>query len=453
MKIGLEIHVAMSNVKSKLFCSCANKVFQKPNINCCEICTGMPGSKPLVNEEAIKTGIKIGLALNCKINKEIFFSRKSYFYNDLPKNFQITQYEIPIGENGYIIVDGKKIRIRRLHIEEDPGKIIHIGAGITNAEYTLIDYNRSGIPLCEIVTEPDITSPEEAKRFLEILVSILEYLEVYDEKREGALRVDTNLSISDERVEIKNITGFKSVEDALKYEIKRHKKEQIKRETRMWDENAKITKPLRTKEEEEEYGYIFEPDLTPIKICEKLLKEIKESLPEMPWDKVKRYKNMGLKEDVAKAIANDVKLARFFENVIKDVDAHIVAKFFADKLLKTLNYNQMKINETKLTVEKIKLITKALENKQLTERAAEMILREAVVKELDIKKAIENKLLMNEEEIKKVVLKVIKEYKKAVEDLKSGKKQALNYLVGKVMSITKAKAEPNTVRKLIQKML
>ena len=238
MKIGIEIHVQLST-KSKVFCSCSTKSSNEPNTNTCEKCTGMPGSKPVLNKEAVNQAIKVGLALNCKIAKETFFSRKNYFYPDLSKNFQITQYEIPIGKKGNF----QNIGITRIHLEEDPGALIHKGSTC------LIDYNRSGIPLIEIVTDPDFKSPNEVRLFLRKLITLLSYLEVYSKKSDAALKADANISTTGEKVEIKNITGLKEIEKALNYEALRQEKEPAKKqETRGWDSTTNKTFLQRTKE-------------------------------------------------------------------------------------------------------------------------------------------------------------------------------------------------------------
>ena len=284
--MGLEIHVQL-NTNSKLFCSCSTKYEDKqPNEVTCPICLGFPGSKPKVNRAAIDFAILVAKALNCSINSPMFFSRKSYLYPDMPKNFQITQYEIPIAEKGILNIVDKKIRIRRVHIEEDPGKLIHVGGSITNAKYVLVDYNRSGVPLIEIVTEPDFESTKEVRKFLTKLSSILEYLDAYDPSGEGSLRVDANISLKGgERVEVKNITGFKNVEKALNFEIIRQKNSHnmnvdITRETRHFDAQTNTTASLRKKEFEEDYGYIFEPDLTKIEIDNKWVKGLVDNMPE-----------------------------------------------------------------------------------------------------------------------------------------------------------------------------
>ena len=297
--IGLETHVQL-NTKTKMFCGCSIKnIPDEPNSRCCPTCLGMPGSKPSLNRAALDAGVKIALALGCEVSGEVIFSRKTYFYPDMAKNYQITQYEIPIAKEGsFETIDSnekaKTIRIRRINLEEDPAKLHHEGGDITTADYVLIDYNRSGIPLCEIVTEPDISSPREARIFLQRLSTALEYLGVFS-KGEMSLRTDANVSVEgNNRVEIKNITSFADVEKALDYEIERQSNVidrggSIESQTMAWDSKHGVTKAMRKKETEEDYGYIFEPDLVAVDVKIEALKDIRKNLPEMPQQRYERY--------------------------------------------------------------------------------------------------------------------------------------------------------------------
>src|SRR3989344_5298653 len=288
--IGIEVHLQL-NLASKLMCSCSTKA-DKSNSRVCPTCLAMPGSKPVLNKKAIKLAIKLGLALNCTIQKENFISRKVYLYPDLASGYQRTQYESPLCINGHLRFKDKLIRIRRIHIEEDQASIQY-PKEIDNSEYCLLDYNRSGIPLCEIVTEPDLSSAKEAREFLEYLVSIIDYLDIYDSKN-FTIRVDANVSLpGTQRAEIKNITGFKSVEKAIGFEIIRQKgklrrNEEFKQETMHFDAATNKVIPLRAKEFEEDYGYIFDPDLPKIVVEEELIKKIKKTIPELPTEKIER---------------------------------------------------------------------------------------------------------------------------------------------------------------------
>jgi len=469
-KIGLEVHVPITSVITKAFCSCKNpariKGELKPNSICCPTCLGMPGSKPGTNKKMIQEILKIAIALNCKLNKEFFFSRKSYFYPDMSKNFQITQYEIAVGKDGYLELEingkRKKIRIRRIQFEEDPAKLSHVGASITESDYVLVDYNRSGTPLAEIVTEPDFESPKEARIFLQKLTTILDYLKVFDPVFESTIRCDSNISIEGgERVEVKNISGAQSVEKALSYEFIRQKNllrrgHKIVQETRAWDDIGKVTLTLRTKEMEEEYGYIFEPDLTRICVDPKLVKRLRKSLPELPDEKIKRYEKFGLTDVEATTIVSELELAEIFESLVSKYSARRVANIITGPLKKTLNYNTLRLRDTKITEKHIDSLLKLLTTNQITEKTAEMLLRDMIKKpqmpeKLIRKKGVER--LKDENVIEKAVKKVLDKNLQAILDYKSGKKSAFHFLVGKVMAETKGRADPEVIRKLIKKKL
>jgi len=314
--IGLEVHVQL-NTETKLFCPCSTKQAE-PNEHVCDVCLGFPGTKPVLNEKAIELALKIAYALELEINKEFMFSRKTYFYPDLAKNFQITQYEIPIAQNGKLRVGDKDIRIRRIHLEEDPARIVRKDG------YALVDYNRSGIPLVEIVTEPDLKSPREARLFVQKLQQILQFIYVSDFDKEGNMRIDANISTVryenkydykgglktekkyGERVEIKNISGAKEIEKALGYEALRQKNiHEVKMETRLWNEKTKTTSSAREKEGEADYGYIFEPDLPKFELSEGLLKKIQSKLPELPEKKKHRFLKYGLSEELVDTLLTE----------------------------------------------------------------------------------------------------------------------------------------------------
>lgn len=461
--IGIEIHVHLLT-KSKLFCSCSTDYEGKePNTLVCPICLGFPGSKPKVNKKAIDFGIMVAKALNCKINPEIFFSRKSYFYPDMPKNFQISQYEIPLAVSGYLEVFGKKIRIKRIHLEEDPGKLIHVGGDITSATHVLVDYNRAGIPLLEIVTEPDFESTKEVREFLSKLSSILEHLDVFDPSKEASLRVDANISLEGgERVEIKNITGFANVQKALDYEIIRQENlrkmgKKVERETRHFNAETKTTVTLRKKEFEEDYGYIFEPDLTKIEITQAWIKSLK--MPELPDKRVERFvKEYRIPKQQANTIVYiDKALADFFENCAKIYKNYRqLARWIVTDLLKCLNWNKIGIRESKVAPKTFVELLKLIDQKKISETLAKEIIKEYVPSGKSPKQIVmERKLAMikDKKEIEKVALEVINENKKAVEDLKAGKKKALEFLVGQVLKKTGKRADPKVVRKIIEKLI
>ncbi|MBL7170186.1 MAG: Asp-tRNA(Asn)/Glu-tRNA(Gln) amidotransferase subunit GatB [Candidatus Aenigmarchaeota archaeon] len=468
MMIGLEVHVQL-NTKSKMFCSCSTDYRDaKPNSKTCPICLGFPGSKPKVNKKALDYGISIAHALNCQILPEMFFSRKSYLYPDMSKNFQITQFEIPLGRKGYLTINSngqeKTINITRIHLEEDPAKLIHIGGDITTARYVHIDYNRSGIPLCEIVTEPDFRSSKEVRQFLTKLSAILEYLGVYDSSLEGSMRIDVNISIEGgKRVEIKNMSGFAKIEKALNYEVIRQRSilrngGEVQRETRAFNEAQGITKTLRTKEMEEDYGYIFEPDLTKIEISDEWKNKIKKNLPELPDHLVERFQEKyGLSDYQAKVIVYTGKaFSEFFEDCCKLFDKHVtVAKWMITHLLKCLNYQSINIKQSKLSVEKFVKFLKMMDEEKVTERLGKEMIKEITLTGEDPEKYLKKKGLrmVSKQELEKIVKKVLEKNKKAVEDYRSGKEKSLEFLIGQVLREIKAAGDPNEIRKIIQALV
>ncbi len=458
IKIGLETHVQLAT-RTKLFCSCSieNLGNAKPNTRVCEICLGFPGSKPKVNRKAIELALKVALALNCKINKRFFFSRKNYFYPDMAKNFQITQYEIPLAENGYLLVGEKKVRIKRVHLEEDPARLVHVGKSITQARYTLCDYNRSGVPLIEIVTEPDLSSPKEAREYLKTLMLVLEYLGVF-RADEQLMKSDANISVEGgERVEIKNITGFREVEQALSFEILRQKnllKRGLKpeRETRMWDPVSKTTKLLRKKEEEEDYGYIFEPDLPGFEIGQEEIEKIKQSLPELPQEKLERYVAIGVNKEIAKAIVSDLQLARLFEELLKEFHHSQLATPLL-VLKKILNYNDLLLSESKLQKEQFSELIRRFVSGKISQRAFELILREIILTPEKFEAMLKEYSKPDRKALEEVVKKVLKANERAVRDYLEGEEKALNFLVGQVMKETKGKADAKEAREIIRRIL
>ncbi|MCS7121593.1 MAG: Asp-tRNA(Asn)/Glu-tRNA(Gln) amidotransferase subunit GatB [Archaeoglobaceae archaeon] len=464
--IGLEVHVQLNKLKTKLFCSCPlNYHDSPPNTHVCPVCLGMPGAMPVLNKEAVKAAIKVAMALNAKIQQTVVFDRKNYFYPDLPKGFQISQYDRPLAFGGYVIVDvdgvEKRIDLKRIHIEEDPGKLYYKGS-ITVAKYSLIDYNRSGAPLLEIVTEPVMKSPKEARAFLNKLRILLEYLDVFDPELEGAMRVDANVSIAGGgRVEIKNISSFKGVEKALNYEIMRQRNlikmgRKIERETRHFDEAQSITVSLRSKEEEQDYRYFPEPDLVPINV-EELMKEVGK-LPELPEEKKERLKaQYGISENYAKVLVLDPKMSDYFEIVAKSVNAKIAATWVVDVLRGELNYrgwNFLKCFEKFPPEEFSKLLNYFLEEK-ITEKGVVEVLRTKLDQGGKVEEIVEKKRLfaIPKSEILNFCKEVIEENPKAVQDYYSGKKQAINFLVGQVMKKTKGRADPEETAKILSDLL
>jgi aspartyl-tRNA(Asn)/glutamyl-tRNA(Gln) amidotransferase subunit B len=472
-KIGLEIHIELKT-KSKMFCSCKNDPNEKhPNINICPICLGHPGVLPVINQEAVKKTIKTGLALNCQISNYSFFERKNYFYPDLPKGYQISQYSTPFCENGFLEIDGKKIRIRRVHLEEDTGRLIH------EKDCSLVDFNRAGIPLMELVTEPDIESPKEARKFAEELQLILRYLEVSNADMEkGEMRVEVNISLTKNqklgtKVEIKNLNSFRAIEKALEYEIERQTKilksrKKIIQETRGWDPAKEITFSQREKEEAHDYRYFPEPDLPPVCITENIIEEIKAELPEFPQQKRERFKKeYGLEENQIEIFVKNKDFGEYFEKIVSEFEPNLpkekiskliktTANYLISDLLGLLKGVPFEEKEILITPENFaKFITLIGEGK-ISSKIAKIVLEEMFKTGANPLKIIQEKeliLITDETEIEKIIKKVISQNKKAVEDFKKGKENALQFLIGQTMAQTKGKANPQLVREILQKLL
>ncbi|MCS7131031.1 MAG: Asp-tRNA(Asn)/Glu-tRNA(Gln) amidotransferase subunit GatB, partial [Archaeoglobaceae archaeon] len=464
---GLEVHAQLNKLKSKLFCSCSTDYHKSPpNTHVCPVCLGMPGAMPVINKEAVKAAIKVALALNSKIQPMTVFDRKNYFYPDLPKNFQISQYDRPLAIGGYVSIESdgkeKKIQLRRIHMEEDPGKLSYKGS-ITTATYSMIDYNRSGMPLLEIVTEPVISSPKEARAFLNKLRMVLEYLDVFNGELEGAMRVDANISIAGgNRVEVKNISSFKGVEKALNYEILRQKNllkrgKAIVRETRHFDESQEITLSLRSKEEEQDYRYFPEPDL-PVIFTAELIKEVEGTLPEMPEEKKERLKReYGIPENYSRVLILDLKMSDYFEKVAKLIEPKVAVTWVVDILRGELNYRDWSFYECfeKFSPEEFAKLLRFFLDEKITEKGVVEVIRTKLDKGGDVEKIIEEKGLfaIPKSDIERFCREAIQENPKAVQDYLSGKKQALNFIVGQVMKKTRGRADPEETAKIIAKML
>ncbi|HUS76991.1 MAG TPA: Asp-tRNA(Asn)/Glu-tRNA(Gln) amidotransferase subunit GatB [Methanothrix sp.] len=460
--IGLEIHVQLNRLQSKMFCGCSTAYHNSPpNSYTCPVCLGLPGSLPVINKKAVEYGIKVGLALNCKIEEETLFYRKNYYYPDLPKGFQISQYDYPLATQGHIMIlgdDGKErnIRINRAHMEEDPGRLVHAGT-IDKAKYTMVDYNRCGMPLLEVVTEPDLSSPKEARTFLDKLKSILEYLDVFDGSQEGSMRVDANISLKGgDRSEVKNISGFKGVEKALSYEITRQKNLQrrnikVVQETRHFDELRKITVSIRSKVGAHDYRYYPEADLAVMRIAP-WVPAIKDALPELPDAKRERFvKQYGLADDHAKSLTSEIKLANFYETVAAKAAPKLAAVWIADVLKGELNYRDLSIESFR--EEHMAEIVQMLEKAKITENGAVQIMRDL----LDKKGGTPQEIVLarglgkaEDDAVQKAVQEAVAESATAVADYRAGSERALNFIVGQVMKKTRGKASAGEVHRLVK---
>ena len=457
--VGLETHIQLKT-DSKLFCGCPTAVSEKPNSQTCEICLGHPGSKPMFNRRVLEFALKLCVALGCEIAPEIAFSRKTYFYPDNSKNYQITQYEIPLGGKGTIkLKSGKVVEIERIHIEEDPAALVHEGS-IDESPSVLIDYNRSGIPLCEIVTTPCMNSPAEGREFLKELVRVVKYLDIFDEKN-GVLKADLNVNLPGHpRVEIKNVSGFKDAEKAMNYELVRQKMvmkagKKTVMHTRAWTGSKTIM--LRTKESEQDYGYIIDADLPVFSITKEMIEDVRKQVPELAHVRAARYvSKLGLDDIDAEVMASDLVLAELFEEVSKKCDPVKAAHWMRKELLRVLHYNKKEISDLKFGVTEIVELLGMLDSSAISETTGQRLIEKMVEKKISPKKYVKNNNLeqvSDTKELEKICSEVVAGNEKAVEDLKSGNEKSFHFLVGQVMRVTKGKADPAVVNKIMKKVL
>lgn len=479
VKIGLEIHCQLTKLKSKLFCSCvANYRNREPNTNICPVCYGLPGSLPILNEKAIEFACMISIALACDIPENLSFARKNYFYPDLPKNFQITQYDSPesdsntcVGKSGKIKYGrNKTVRIRRIQLEEDPGRLVHemsSQSGGNSLAYTLIDYNRAGVALVEIVTEPEFNEPKDVRLFLNKITSILEYLDVCNINLEGSVRCDANVSIgTGKKVEIKNVGSFKDVEKALSYEITRQKtmnlhEIEIKGETRHWDDKRKITKQSRSKEEEEDYRYFPEPDIPLISIGNEFILNLRSQMPELPDQRRERFiSDYKLSDHVSEVLINHKEIADLFEKAVniyhspKSISNWIVSDlmgFIDYESLEGKSLNQIiKINEIHIAE-----LAKLVDENKINRTVAKKILTEIVNTGEMPSKILDSSELTridNSKTILEFIEQVFMSEKDAISDANKNPNVA-NFLLGKVMQITKGSVDPIKALEMIKKKL
>ena len=466
-KIGLEIHCQLTKLESKLFCSCkANYREFEPNTNVCPICMGIPGSLPLLNKKAVKKATLIAMALDCKTPEKIAFFRKNYFYPDLPKNFQITQlnadgYEnTSIGWKGKVIVDNKKIRIRRIQLEEDPGRLIYEGA-TERTKVTLVDYNRAGTPLVEIVTEPDFENPHHVRNFLNILSDLLENLGVSDPGLDGAMRADANVSIEGgSKVEIKNIGSFHDLEKAVHFEITRQQslaEREIKiiQETRHWDDKRKITVSARTKEEEEEYRYHLEADIPWVNIDSNTKNQLQIHMPENISSKKERYvSKYNIAPQVADILASDKYFSELFEKANNETNAKDIANMITTDLMGLVDTRE-KREQSKLQPTHLADLIQCIKSNKITRTSAKSALEEIVKTGKALPQIIEELDLGNvsdESTLSDIIVQILNEEIKAVENAKQNP-EIVNFLVGKIMQKTHGKADPELTLTLLKKNL
>lgn len=468
--IGLEVH-AQLKTKSKIFAPDGTEFGNEQNTQISPITLGMPGVLPVLNKGVVDMAILTGLALNCKIPNRCKFDRKQYFYPDLPKGYQISQYDEPICVNGYLDIQGKRIGITRAHLEEDAGKLVHAGAdGIAGSSYSLVDLNRAGTPLLEIVSEPDMRSSDEAKAYVEELRNILRYIGVCDGNlEEGSMRCDANISVmlkgSKEfgtRAEIKNVNSFRALQRAIEYEIERQidlveDGERVIQETRLWDDNSGETRSMRGKEDAHDYRYFPEPDLMPLEISREWVERINATMPELPRAKRERYMSLGLSEYDASIIVEQMDLALFFDETIKlGANVKTSVNFLMGEIAAYLKEEKLGINETKLTPENLVELVNLIEKGTISNNIGKQIIFTMLKEGTSASQIVEKQGLSqitDEGAIKEIVQKVIDSNQAQVNAYKSGKTQLFGFFVGQVMKETKGRANPKTVNELLKTLL
>ncbi|QQK07738.1 Asp-tRNA(Asn)/Glu-tRNA(Gln) amidotransferase subunit GatB [Miniphocaeibacter halophilus] len=467
--IGLEIHVELST-NSKMFCGCKNEFGSAPNTNVCPICLGHPGALPVMNKKALEYAIMAGLSFNCNIRNSFKMDRKKYFYPDLTKGYQITQQDMPLCENGYIEVhtkDGiKKIGLIRIHIEEDTGKSIHNEEG-----NTLLDYNRAGVPLIEIVSEPEMSNADEAKEFLENLKETLKFIGISDVKMEqGSLRCDVNINVIDEDsnfktriTEVKNLNSFKAVYKAINYEEKRHlemleNKDEGFKETRRWDDASNSTVVMRRKEEGSDYRFSVEGDIPVTIVEDEFIEEIKNNLPELPSQLMKRFiKEYNISEYDADILSRNKYLSKYFEIVTKEVkDPQLVSNWLLSDVLRRVNEAEIEFEEIKMESKNFAKLLNLIKNKDINNNTGKKVLRKLFEDNFDPEEYVKEKGLIqvnDDSVLEKIVDEVLANNQESINDYKNGKDRALGFLVGQCMKASKGKGNPQKFNEMILKKL
>ena len=472
--IGLEIHCELKT-KTKIFCGCATGFGADENTHVCPVCLGLPGVLPTVNKRVVEFAIKAGLATNCEINQSSKFDRKNYYYPDLPKNWQTSQYDLPICKNGWVDIEGdgekRRIRLTRIHMEEDAGKLVHSGTTIKDSATSDVDYNRTGVPLLEIVSEPDLRSAEEARAYMEKIKAIMEYIDVSNcRMEEGNLRADVNVSLRPvgtqelgTRTEMKNINSFKSLVDAIDYEIERQTEVledggHVVQETRTWDPARGITLSMRSKENAHDYRYMPEPDLPPIITSDETIEKYRRELPELPDARRARLTaDYGLSDYDAGIITSSRAMAEYFDAVVATgADAKLAANWMMGDLAKKLNEESLDIAKSPVDAQRLGEMIQLIMKNTISGKIAKKVFAEMWTNPDAPEKIVKDKGLVqitDASAIEGVVDEVIANNPKAVEEYKGGKKKAIGALVGQVMKATKGKANPQMVNQLLAKKL
>ncbi len=467
MVIGLEVH-AQLKTQTKIFGREGCEFGKNPNTETGPVTLAFPGVLPVLNKECVNKAILTGLALHSTIPDVCKFDRKQYFYPDLPKGYQISQYDEPICQGGWIQISNKKIGITRAHLEEDAGKLVHAGAsGLYGSSYSLVDLNRAGTPLLEIVSEPDMRSPEEAREYVETLRNILKYIGVCDGNlEEGSMRADANISIRPigqkefgTRAEIKNVNSFRALVRALEYEFVRQAEileegGKVIQETRLWDDNSGITSSMRGKEDAHDYRYFPEPDLMPLKISREWVEEIKRSMPELPDEKKERYIKSGLTEYDADVIVNQIEMALYFDKLLeKNVDAKTASNFLMGEVAAYLKEEKITIEDSKLTVDNFAKLLELLKKGTISNNIAKSLVIEILKTGEDAEALVEKKglsVISDESSILPIIKRIIESNPEQVAAYKGGKDKLFGFFVGQAMKETKGRANPQMLNKLLK---
>ena len=468
--IGLEVHIELAT-KTKIFCGCSTEFGSAPNTHTCPVCTGMPGSLPVLNKQVVEYAMAIGLATNCKITQVCKFDRKNYFYPDNPQNYQISQLYLPIARDGYVEIESgsgkKKVRIHEMHMEEDAGKLVHDEWDDTS----LVDYNRSGVPLVEIVSEPDMRSAEEVIAYLEKLRMIVQYLGASDCKlQEGSMRADVNLSIREvgaeefgTRTEMKNLNSFSAIARAIEGEMERQidlieDGKKVVQETRRWDDDKEYSYPMRSKEDAQDYRYFPEPDLAPIVISDEWLDEIRSRQPEFRDEKQARYKEQfGLPEYDINIITENKTLTDLFESCIElGAAAKEVSNWIMGDIMRLLKEKEMEASDIHFSPENLVKMIQMIESGAINRKVAKKVFEAIFDEDVDPEVYVEEnglKTVNDEGALRKVIEEIVANNPKSVEDYKAGKKKAMGFFVGQTMRAMKGKADPAMVNQILKEIL